>query len=191
MFKNLSDLPFSLAYITLTCLLLLAIAGCSAKKSPVIYYNSFDFSQVKNYSFYQSGTEFFDSQNLNHAQRNRIELAIEKSLDSQNFRYSNVDNADIIVTYHLVKKSADSYKAYNKSILFCAHCLRANSWEKGSIPWEVYPNALIIDLVDPNNNRSVWRSIHPLNFEDKDNSTEMNTKISEAVSTMLSHYPTK
>ncbi len=171
--------------------MLLAIAGCSVKKSPVIYYNSFDFSQVKNYSFYQSGSAFFDSQNLNHAQRNRIELAIEKSLDSQNFRYSNVDSADIIVTYHLVQKSAVSYKAYNKSVLFCAHCLRANSWEKGSIPWKLYPDALIIDLVDPKNNRSVWRSIYPLNFKVKDNSMEINEKITDAVAAMLSQYPTK
>ena len=146
---------------------------------------------MKSYSFYESNSDFFDSQNLNHAQRNRIELAIEKSLDSQNFHYSNVNSADIIVTYHLVQKSSRSYNAYNKSVLFCAHCLRANSWNKGSTAWQVYPGGLIIDLIDPKNNRSVWRSIYPLNFKVKDNSMEINEKITDAVAAMLSQYPTK
>ncbi len=191
MFKNLLLIPFAYSNLTLIALLLLTVTSCSVKNSPVIYYNSFDFSQVNSYSFYQSGSEFFDSQNLSYAQRSRIELAIEKHLDSQSFHYSDLNSADIIVTYHIVEQSTANYKAYNKSVLFCAHCLRANSWIKGSTPWQVSPGSLIIDLVDPKNNRSVWRSIYPLNYQVEDNSMVMNEKITNAVAAMLSQYPRK
>ena len=71
--------------------------------NPVIYHSSFDFSQVQKYSFYQRDSTFFDSQSLAYSQRNRIEIAIEKSLNKQGFVYSDLEVADIIVTYHLVK----------------------------------------------------------------------------------------
>jgi len=171
--------------------LLLSLMSCSSRKNPVIYYNNFDFSQVKNYSFYNSGSAFFDSQSLNHAQRNRVELAIEKSLNAQEFNYTTIDDADIIVTYHWVKNSPADYQAYNKSVLFCPHCLRANTWKKVKYDWVVFPGGLIIDLVDPTNNRSVWRSIHPLKFKTKDNSMIRNEKLTYAVDAMLSQYPRK
>jgi len=144
---------------------------------------------VKSYSFYISGSKFFDSQSLSHAERNRIELAIEKSLNAQAFNYSEIDDADIIVTYHLVKNRSQDYQAYNKSVLFCSHCLKANTWQKNSTNWQVYPGGLIIDLVNPKNNRSVWRSIYPLKFTVKDNSQKQNEVITEAVNIMLSQYP--
>jgi len=187
---NLSSSRISLTKLVLISLVVLALSSCSTRKNPVIYYDSFDFSQVKNYSFYLSGSSFFDSQSLPHTQRNRIELAIEKSLNAQAFNYSEVDNADIIVTYHLVKNRHQDYQAYNKSVLFCSHCLKANTWKTKSYDWQVYRGGLIIDLVDPKSNRSVWRSIHPLKFKTEDNSKRTNEIITEAVDVMLSQYPT-
>ncbi|GAW97487.1 hypothetical protein MTCD1_03114 [Colwellia marinimaniae] len=180
--------PIKLIFI---CLLVVSVSGCSSIKNPVIYYNNFDFSQVKTYSFYRSGSAFFDSQNLPHAQRGSIELAIEKNLDAQDFHYSDLDSADIIVTYHLVKKQPKDYLNYNKAVLFCAPCLRANAWQKNNIDWHVYQGGLIIDLVDPKRKRSVWRSIYPLKFKVKDNSQELNKKVMAAVNNMLMHYPRK
>jgi len=179
--------PFKLLII---CLLVLALSSCSSRKNPVIYYDDFDFTQVKNYSFYISGSSFFDSQSLSHAQRSRIELAIEKSLNAQAFNYSEVDDADIIVTYHIVKNRQQDYQTYNKSVLFCSYCLKASKWKTKSFDWQVYRGGLIIDLVDPSSNRSVWRSIYPLKFKTKDNSMRTNEIITEAVDAMLSQYPT-
>jgi hypothetical protein len=189
-FKKLfSSLVSSVKRLSIT-LLVLSLSSCSSRDNPVIYYDDFDFSQVNNYSFYISGSAFFDSQSLSHAQRSRIELAIEKSLNAQAFNYSDVSDADIIVTYHLVENRPQDYQAYNKSVLFCAYCLRASKWKTKDYDWQVYPGGLIIDLVNPKNNRSIWRSIHPLNFKTKDNSRRTNELIMEAVDAMLSQYPT-
>ncbi len=172
-------------------LISLLLSGCGALKNPVIYHSSFDFSKVKTYSFYPSNSTFIDSQSLNYAQRNRIELAIEKSLNAQDFSYSDINNADMIITYHLVKRKSKDYKAYNKAIRFCQHCLKANAWQQNNNEWHVYPGGLIIDLIDPKKNRSVWRSIYPLKFKQKDNSKTKNEKIIEAVEIMLIQYPRK
>lgn len=160
-------------------------------KNPVIYYNSFDFSQVKTYGFYTSDSDFFDSQNLSHAQRSGVELAIEKSLNAQGFMYSELKNADLIVTYHLVNNQAKDYLHYNKSVLFCSHCLKANTWQQDNNDWYIYPGGLIIDLVDPKRKRSVWRSIYPLSFNIKDNSKVLNEKVMKVVDIMLRQYPGK
>ena len=175
--------------LLLLYLFVLNLSSCSSMNNPVVYHTSFDFSQVKTYSFYQNSSKFFDSQSLSHAQRNRIEIAIEKSLNAQEFIYSDIDNADIIVTYYLVKGKRQDYKDYNKAVLFCPHCLKANTWQQENDEWSTYPGGLIIDLVDPKRNRSVWRSIYPLKFEAKDNSTTQNEKIMTAVDIMLTQYP--
>lgn len=186
--QNLSQIPLSFRFAAIG-LFIFTIVACSSKNIPVIYYNNFDFSQVNNYSFYNSGSAFIDSQNLSYAQRSRIELAIEKSLSKQALSYSKIERADIIVTYHLVNKNPKDYQSYNKLVRFCRQCLNANLWIKNNQKWQAYPGGLIIDLVNPTNNRSVWRSIYPLNYDVKDNSKTLNAKIMNAVDIMLEKYP--
>ena len=189
MFKHIIPLVYSPTHFAFICLLLFGISACSSNSNPVVYYESFDFSQVKNYSFYSNDSSFFNSQSLDYAQRNRIELAIEKSLNTQGFTYSELNQADIIITYHLIDKKYKDYKTYNKIVRFCTHCLIANSWKKNNDAWNVYPDGLIIDLINPKTNRSVWRSIYSLDNNVKDNSPKINEKIIAAVEAMLIQYP--
>jgi len=189
-FTNLSIATSLATKLLLTCLLTLSISACSSRSNPVIYQNNFDFSQVKNYSFYTSGSAFFDSQDLPHSQRSSIEIAIEKRLDAHAFNYTELDKADLVVTYYLVKNQKKDYQNYNKVVRFCSYCLKASTWQQDG-DWQVYPGGLIIDLVDPKKNRSVWRSIYPLKFKAKDNSRVLNEKLTEAVDIMLSQYPSK
>lgn len=187
MFNNIF-ISFYRQIISCVCILLLLILSACSSSRTAVYYQRFDFDQVKNFSFYNSDSDYYDSLNLNYVQRSRIELAVEKSLAEQNFNYSDLNEADMLVTYHIVTKES-SYRAYNKVVGFCSQCLRANLWVKEKNSWQPYPNGLIIDLVSPKTNRSVWRSIAPLNFKTKDSSSELNRKINEAVNLMLEQYP--
>ena len=166
---------------------LVLISACSTSDN-AIYHSGFNFSLVNSYSFYERNSDFDDHQNLSDSQRNRIELAIEKGMANEKLQYKELDKADIIVTYHLVNKASD-YKNYNKAVLFCQQCLQANNWRKGSHKLKVTRNSLIIDLIDPQRSRSVWRSIQSLQFKPKDNSQEVNKKIQEAVNEMLIQLP--
>ena len=167
----------------------MTLFACSSAHNAVVYYNFFDFDHVKNYSFYPADSLFSENQNLNYAQRNRIEFAIEKNMVELSLNYTELSQADIIVTYYIVSKDRHDYRAYNEVVRFCTHCLNSDLWIKKSKDWQPYPGGLIIDLINPKNGRSVWRSIYPLNVDEKDNSNELNNKIMEAVASMMKQYP--
>jgi len=156
--------------------------------SDAIYHSRFDFEQVSKYSIYQQNTAFAESQNLSRAIRNSIEIAIEKNMEQLNFEYAEVEEADIIATYHIFTNGRD-FSIYNKSVLFCEYCLKANAWQKPDGDLNIRQGALIIDLIDPKKNRSIWRSTQALKIKTKDNSREVNEKIQLAVYSMLKQYP--
>lgn len=169
--------------------LLVFITACTGlTSSDAIYHNRFQFEQVKTYSIYQQNSAFAESQNLSRAMRNSIEIAIEKNMEQLNFSYVDVKDADLIATYHIFTNGRD-FSIYNKSVLFCEYCLKANAWKETDGELNIKRGGLIIDLVDPDKKRSVWRSTQALKIKTKDNSQEVNEKIQYAVSSMLKQYP--
>ena len=172
------------------CLLLMLLSACSAfKKAGAVYQTRFDFSQVKNYSLYQRNSDDIVLQSISDVTRNRIEIAIEKSMDKQGFSYSELDNADVIVSYHLISKTAKNLSQYNKTVRYCAYCLIANTWQSDSKNGEVTAGNLIIDLFDVKTKRSVWRSVYPLDIDNQENAQQTNNRITLSISLMLALYP--
>jgi len=176
--------------ILVIALLIPLLSACSSNRSAgVVYHESFDFSQVKSYSLYNRNSPFTDSQNLIDIRRNAIEIAIERSMGNQKFNYTVPEQADVIVTYYLLNGIPGEYDKYNDVVRFCVQCLRANTWQTTKQYSNVTKGSLILDLVDPKQKRSVWRSAYPLDIDVKDNSAELNEKIQQAVSLMLAQYP--
>ncbi|NQY87048.1 MAG: DUF4136 domain-containing protein [Colwellia sp.] len=178
-----------LKLLSITLLFTLLNACSSGHNVGVVYHNSFDFSQVKNYSLYNRNSAFTDSQSLIDIRRNTIEIAIEGNMSNKKFNYAEPEQADVIVTYYLLNDIAEEYEKYNAVVRFCVQCLRANTWQTTNQYSKITKGSLIIDLVDPKKKRSVWRSVYPLNIDVKDNSAEVNEKILQAVSLMLALYP--
>ncbi|MDX2367411.1 MAG: DUF4136 domain-containing protein [Colwellia sp.] len=173
-----------------TILLCVLLSACSSNhKAGVVYHDRFDFSQVKNYSLYNRNSPFTDSQNLIDTRRNAIEIAIEHTMSSKKFNYAEPEHADVIITYYLFNGNLGEYSNYNKVVRFCITCLRANAWKTINQYSSIAKGSLILDLVDPKNKRSVWRSYYPLDIDVKDNSAELNDKIQHTVSLMLALYP--
>lgn len=170
-------------------ILFTALSACSGiKEAGVVYHDSFDFSAVESYSLYERNSVFGENQSLLSTHRNTIEIAIERSMANQHFSYQALDKADVIVTYHVLNNSRD-YVKYNEMIRFCTHCLRATAWATDRQYSAIRRGSLILDLVDPKQNRSVWRSVYPLGLEAEENSADTNDKIKKAVSAMLAEYP--
>jgi len=171
-------------------LLFIFLSACSSNQNAgVVYHDRFDFSQVKSYSLYNRNSPFTDSQNLIYSRRNAIEIAIERIMSVKKFNYAKPEQADIIVTYYLFNGKLNEYSNYNEVVRFCVYCLRANAWQTNNQYANLTKGSLILDLVDPKNKRSVWRSAYPLDIDVKDNSAELNDKIQQAVSSMLALYP--
>ncbi len=174
--------------LLLLCLVTFFISACSTH-SDAVYQTNFNFSKVKNYSIYQRNSTFTNTQNLTDSRRNNIEIAIEKALEQQGFQYQDIDNADIVITYHMLNGKKDDYRDYNQAVLFRHNCLKANNWYNEGSELKLKRGSIIIDLIDPKRNRSVWRSIAPLEIGDKDNSQVVNDKIQQTVVRMFQQYP--
>jgi len=176
--------------ISISFILVILISACSSvQKAGVVYHDSFNFSAVKSYSFYDRNSLFSETQSLLDNRRNGIEIAIEHSMAKSKFSYETLGRADVIVTYHIFNGKRKDYSAYNKVVHFCTHCLRATTWKTDQKYSSISQGNLILDLIDPKQNRSVWRSVYPLNLKEKENSAETNDRIKQAVSTMLAEYP--
>jgi len=168
-----------------------ALSGCTLSRPAFSKYQSnFNFSQVSSYAFYNRNSDFSDFQNISDVTRNRIELAIEQVLDKNGFNYRFENEADIIVTYHLVNQNSKELKSYNKGVGYCSYCLRGGEVQKGKEQWHILPGSLIIDVIAPEKKRSVWRSVYDLKIDaEKDNSKEIQLKIYQAIDAMIKKYP--
>jgi len=171
-------------------ILLTFLNACSSvKEAGVVYQDNFDFSAVKTYSLYERNSVFSDNQSLLDTRRNVIEIAIERSMAEQNFNYAELDETDLIVTYHIVNRNRKDYEKYNEIVRFCTLCLQSTSWQTKQQYSDIRQGSLILDLVDPRQSRSVWRSVYSLNLEDRENSAETNDRIKQAITAMLAKYP--
>jgi len=176
--------------VIVVIVLVVFLNACSSSKiAGVVYYDNFDFSRVKSYSFYDRNSAFSETQSLLDNRRNAIEIAIERTMASKQFNYTEIENTDLIVTYHLFDGKHGDFSNYNKAVRFCTHCLRASTWQTERQYSSVKAGDLVLDLVDPKKNRSVWRSVFPLKFKEKDNSAEINDRIKLAIAAMLAEYP--
>ncbi len=176
--------------ISLFVIMFVNLSACSSnKEAGVFYHSSFDFNQVKHYAMHQRNSEFSDLQNVSDITRNGIEIAVEREMDNKGFVYSELDKADLIINYHLFDHDDLPFSAYNKSVRYCEHCLKANGWQQHPQQQSVTSGSLILDLVDPKTKRSVWRSFSQLDIKVKDNSQKVNEKIQQAIKAMLAKYP--
>lgn len=176
--------------IFLIVILSWVMCSCSASlDAGAIYQTTFDFSKVERYGLYDRNAAFNDSNNVSDTLRNTIELAIERSADKKGFIYSDIAQADLVITYYIIDSNKASLSAYNQQVLYCDYCLRANNWHSDNKNWELKPGHIIIDLIDPKSKRSVWRSAHPLKLKVKESSRIAREKIQEIITAMLEEYP--
>jgi hypothetical protein len=175
----------------LGCLaLIITLTACSLSNvATTSFRSSFDFSAVESYSTYGRNSAFGDLQNLRDSTRNTIELAIEQGFDESGFNYKILKKADIVIAYHIINHDFNELKSYNQQVKYCSYCLKAGQATRRELQAKLRPGSLILDIVDPKSQRSVWRSVYPLDFKEDDNSQEMQKKISDAVDSMLQDYP--
>lgn len=173
------------------CLALVAtLFSCTSSNiATTSFRGAFDFSAIESYSTYSRNSAFGDLQNLRDSTRNTIELAIEQNFDKNGFSYKTSKDADVIIAYHVINNDFNELKLYDQQVKYCSYCLKAGQATRRELQGKLRPGSLILDIIDPNSQRSVWRSVYPLGFEEKDNSQEMQKKISHAISNMLQDYP--
>ncbi|WDE12446.1 DUF4136 domain-containing protein [Thalassomonas haliotis] len=183
-------------------ILILLLTGCSLHKSAgVRYQTQFDFDSVRAYSFLSRDSVANEEQNISDVMRNNIELAVEQVLDDSGFHYTEARQSDLVVAYHLVQGQSrgrlqvgvnhQALKRYNLGVKYCEYCLKSGTDPGSRKLWRFDAGSLILDLLDPGNQRSVWRSVYPVKIKAEDNSRKVQEKIHTAITQMLAQYPGK
>lgn len=148
----------------------------------------FDFSRVKNYSMFSRNSDFTNFQHISDFNRNRIEIAIENAMEVKQYDYTDLDNADVVVSYYLVGKSLKSLQQYNRKVKACLGCTLK---QQNALNKDMYRSTLIIDVLDGKRLRTVYRSFTKLKVDVENNSDENQEIIIDTVERILQNLPSK
>ena len=171
-----------LLFISLVTLL---ISGCSSNPE-YRFDQEYNFAQVKTYGIFPRESKFSEIQYLSDFQRNRIELSIENVMEQRNFSHAEYEQADVVVSYFWVGRSLQELKDYNKGVKACLGCSAA---EQQGLNKDIKISMLIIDIIDNETKRSVYRSFNEIKLKEDNSSDENNNLIIEAVIEMLANFP--
>ena len=156
-------------------LTMLGIVACATKPpEPVVdYAPDYDFGQTKPIGFYALSGEVPGNSpsNLTDFQLDRIDDALKSALQQKGCTFvSKTSEADLLLTWHLnmVDKTdvktyntssygvSAGYSRYNRYAMYnCYNCMnqtdvRVTEYTQGTF---------IIDMIDPQRNASIWRSV--------------------------------
>ena len=160
---------------TAAMLMLLALAACATKPpEPVVdFAPDYDFAQSKTIGFYALSGEVTGNNptELTDFQRDRIDAALRAALEAKGFTFvDKTADADLLLSWHLnlmdktdVKTynspsygASVGYSRYNRYAMYnCYNCMNQTDVRVS----EYTQGTFIIDMIDPDENASVWRSV--------------------------------
>lgn len=161
--------------LAMSALVALTLASCATKPpEPVVdFAPDYNFSQPKTIGFYAMSGEVTGNNptELTDFQRDRIDAALRSALEARGFVFvEKTADADLLLSWHLnlmdktdVKTynnpsygASVGYSRYNRYAMYnCYDCMnqtdvRVTEYTQGTF---------IIDMIDPVENASVWRSV--------------------------------
>lgn len=160
---------------TAATLMLLAVAACATKPpEPVVdFAPDYDFGQSKTIGFYALSGEVTGNNptELTDFQRDRIDAALKAALEAKGFTFvDRTADADLLLSWHLnlmdktdVKTynspsygATVGYSRYNRYAMYnCYNCMNQTDVRVS----EYTQGTFIIDMIDPDENASIWRSV--------------------------------
>lgn len=160
---------------TAATLILLAVAACATKPpEPVVdFAPDYDFGQSKTIGFYALSGEVTGNNptELTDFQRDRIDAALKAALEAKGFTFvDRTADADLLLSWHLnlmdktdVKTynspsygATVGYSRYNRYAMYnCCNCMNQTDVRVS----EYTQGTFIIDMIDPDENASIWRSV--------------------------------
>ena len=161
---------------TAATLILLAVAACATKPpEPVVdFAPDYDFGQSKTIGFYALSGEVTGNNptELTDFQRDRIDAALKAALEAKGFTFvDRTADADLLLSWHLnlmdktdVKTynspsygATVGYRRYNRYAMYnCYNCMNQTDVRVS----EYTQGTFIIDIIDPDENASIWRSVN-------------------------------
>lgn len=192
----------TLASLALGLLLTTLLGACASTPKPVFdYKQDYDFSQVKKIAFFIGSGEVTGSNpmQLSDFQKERIDDALARNLTGKGYQMvDDPDEADLLISWHLgVQDKTDVrtyetpsagmsygyYSGYNRYSMYnCWNCtnteVRVINYTEGTF---------IIDMIDPQLRKSVWRSVTQSKL--RGNQNDDPEAVNNAAALVLGEFP--
>ncbi|MBD1390797.1 DUF4136 domain-containing protein [Neiella sp. HB171785] len=148
---------------TWLCSLVLVLSGCASTPNVESdYTDEFHFAFLKTYYLIPANAQSYEGQAGTNLDEQRVEQAINDALQMRGMTPVAKDQAEILVAYHLTSKDRTRIRSYHNNFNYYGRYHR-RYWGAGwgnDIDVEQFTEGqLLIDLVDPTENRVVFRSI--------------------------------
>ncbi|OUS31348.1 hypothetical protein A9Q98_02785 [Thalassotalea sp. 42_200_T64] len=166
------------------------LSACGTTYQAESDYNSaYNFKAVQ--SFHVIGDERLNNPLLSDMDRDRINVAIAESLSAQGKQLDNNQSADVLVEYFVITK--DKTRVYSTPAAGYSNCYRCGyGYGAGmsNISTRDYvEGTIIVDVIDTDTKKTIWRSTLSKKLQDFDNATERNEAIKLAVNAIFKEFP--
>ncbi|WP_169303121.1 DUF4136 domain-containing protein [Thalassotalea mangrovi] len=181
--------------------LLAILSGCASGYKPDIDYNpEYNFSNINSFVVLDAMQPINEQENqafnvhLSDLDNDRIIKAISINLQNKGLTSTSMEQADIQVRYQVVTKDKTRIRSYNTSFYSCWSCGPYYGGYNYGGPVnqvdvkEYVEGTLIIDLIDPQLKKSIWRSQVSQAVKENIPVAEKQARIQELVDAMLASF---
>lgn len=155
-------------------IMLLLVTACASTPEAVMDYDSsFDFSRVKSIAILPLNRSVSSVADISDIQAARMNETLGNELTRRGYTVvEDPDNADLLMTWHLVTQEVTDVRTYNTMSArysSCWNCPRGWGASNQNVRVRQFTEGtLIADMIDPAQMRSVWRSIFESRLRDLD-----------------------
>ncbi|WP_185962565.1 DUF4136 domain-containing protein [Thalassomonas sp. M1454] len=182
----------------LISVLLLVLSGCATTYDPAVDYNpEYNFDALQTYAIVDAFS-VDDSQskplnrNLSDLDNDRVLKSLNTTLASKGMTPAPAEQADMLVKYLLVTQDKTKIRTYNSGIYNCWRCRGLHYPMHAPVTQvdvkQYVEGTLIIDIVDPAINKSVWRSVVSKAVKGKVPVEERQAKVQELIDAMMASF---
>ncbi len=143
-------------------LLTVLISACSSTPRATMDFNpDFDFSNVRSIAILPMNRTVLSTIEVSDMQVDRFNQTLRDELSRRGYDVvENSAEADMLLTWHLITQERTQIRSYNAMSARYSACWHCAPHSSDSIRITQYTRGtLIVDLLDPEGARSVWRSI--------------------------------
>ncbi|UZE97076.1 DUF4136 domain-containing protein [Alkalimarinus alittae] len=177
---------------TIILLTAIALSACSSLKTNSDYDPEINFDNLKTYAWIVKQTDK-PSYQLNSLLDGRVRASVDKQLQLKGLSKTDTNDADILINYltQIDKKvNIDTFNSsFGYSPYYGAGWRRGGSIQTHTTVNEYEVGTLVLDIVDRQSNRLIWRGSVADTIREKNTPEERMNSINAAVIEMLKQYP--
>ncbi len=144
------------------CLLVSVLAGCASAPTAVTDHDpSFDFGGVRSIYILPLDRQVSSIAAVSDIQAGRMNEDIGRVLMERGYDVvEDAQQADLLLSWHLVTQERTDVRTYNSMSARYTSCWSCPTPHSTNVTVRQFTQGtLIVDMIDPAGNRSVWRSI--------------------------------